>query len=317
MEIKNSLQTMEEWRKALMTVGYCAAEGIAAQVAEWSEMMPSMIVSGPEFGGKSLLVESIIELINRENSVSSNNTCQITFTVSNNLGEMFYKWNGQMREQAMTFARQHGTQITPYEASTSSNFLDEGFLVRLLKKDNRLQYLVIDFFDGNFQDHKTDEYLARFLASREIYIQETGEILSLPEDGKLLIFVIRHSYEKSEIKKPSATEEVIAEKFFHLMIPEPTVVDKTEVLRFLHPELSGKFVRDFSLFTDEFNKLPDLQKKVSLGEFIDAAGMFIAYGQSELTTDALMQHQESIVKNRHDCQNFPANAAQVMAKIKV
>lgn len=316
MNVINGIKTAEDWRKALMGIGYYAPDEVAEQMANWSKTMSPLVVSGPEFGGKSLLVESIIALLNKENDFSNHNTCHVQFTFRYPFEELFYKWNGRMRELFRGIAEKDAAQYNRYEVDTSSQFADEGILVNFLKSEKPLSYLIVDFYDANFSDEKTDQYLARFIKNKEIYIEESDELLSLPEGKNILVFVIRHSYEKGQDPEKSATSRVLAEEAFHLTIPEATIAYKMETLREIYPQLSDGMIRDLSVFTDEFNKLPDLQKKVSFGEFLCAAELLTQSKGAELTANGLVEHAGWLVKNQHDYENFPANAARVLETIK-
>ncbi len=316
MKIQNSLHTAAHWRKALTSVGYCAGDEVAEQVAEWSKTMSPLVITGPEYGGKSLLVESIIELLNKQNNVSGYNTCHVQFTAQNSFEELFYEWNGRTRKIFTDIAKKGDFELTSYKAATSSEFADQGMLAHLLKSKKSFEPLIIDFFTGKFPDDRTDEYLARFIEHKEIFIKESGEVWSLPEDKTILIFVIRNSYREFGYSDKNATDSLLAEKTFHLTIPEPTIAHKTEILRELYPSLPAELIKDFSVFTSEFNKIPDLQKKVSLGEFLQTAESFSEFGKVKLTTNALVQHAECLVKNSYDYENFPAHAARIMERIE-
>lgn len=73
MNTQKTHWTVTEWKNALAKVGYWATDNIAEQVAEWAKSTKPLFVSGPQFGDKSMLIDSIIKILNKKNSISERN----------------------------------------------------------------------------------------------------------------------------------------------------------------------------------------------------------------------------------------------------
>lgn len=315
MTIYNKPKTSEEWKKELIEAGYFPTEEIAKQVADWASKMMPLYVTGPEFGGKSALVEALIKVLNKKYTSLENET-YFVFGAHNTFNEMFYDWNGEIRQAVLNTVDGSDSLPSRQEVLTSSKYVDEGILLRILKDGDRLRHLCIDFYDGNFKDDECDKALANFIEKKEIFITETSETVSLPKDQELFVFVIKDSYKESDNFQQRATSKALENHSFHLNLPELTRHEQWDVFEFICPTLPEKLIGEFIRFIEYFNNMPDADMKVSFGECVETIKMIEESGETELTPSVLLENISSVAKNQYDHERFKDDVVKILKMVR-
>jgi len=315
MTIYNKPKTSEEWKKELIEVGYYPTEEIAKQVADWASKMMPLYITGPEFGGKSALVEALIKIMNKKYTSLENET-YFVFDAHNTFNEMFYDWNGGIRQAVLkTVGESHSTP-NRQEVLTSSKYVDEGILLRILKDGDRIRHLCIDFYDGKFQDDACDQALASFIEKKEIFITETSDTISLPKDQELFVFVIKDSYKESDGFQQRATSKALEKHSFHLNLPELTRPEQWDVFEWVCPKLPAILIEEFIIFIEYLNNMPDTGMKVSFGECIETIKMMEESGETELTPSILLKNISSIAKNQFDHERLKEDVVNILKMVR-
>jgi hypothetical protein len=308
----------QEWVSALADLGFYTTAQTTAQIQDWlNSDIATLIIKGPPYGGKTALAESIIRVLDGGGLEDLHKRVMSIFYHQDlDFGQLFFKWEGRKRTQAVEVMRELGKsreEIEQYE--TDPSLMDEGLLLRAIRNPS-YNFVLIDFYTGPLDDENADRALADFIERQQIHIPELGRSEKRKPGQKLKVIITLVSHVDEQTLTKGHAYEAMTRHAAWLRMDKIDRQYQFHVLSHVVPKLNHQVIRDLILFVEWFNKLPGVNHHVTLGETIDAAKSLERKDATELTYQRIDRLRCYIAKTIQCSELFDKRAADIIASVK-
>jgi hypothetical protein len=308
------------WTDALEAAGFYASFGNAKTIHEWAgKTGVPLVITGPKYAGKTSLADCIIKVLNGKPSDASEafSKTEHVSIWQMDFSHLFYEWNGHLRKQTLKFGLEKDASPERIkQVRNDPELVEPGAIWRALTSEHETSYLVIDNFSGPLEDEACDKALAEFIMGQRILVPEANiEIIRRP-GCKLKTIIIISSYKDEKTINRGYFYEVLKDQAIWLTIENLDRQRQYDVLNRLVPDLNRQVLRDTILFVEIFNTMPNLDKKVTLGELIDAVKDLEIERVQRLTTENIYELSCMIAKTHEDSNNLDALAEEILKLVR-
>lgn len=283
-------QSPGEWFEALRAAGYYTTLRTATAVHEWvaeSDTRP-LVIEGGTYNGKSALADNVIRILEGDAEAHFSKTARLYYFHHDPFKKIFYEWDGFSRQQAVKVMSELGRPEEVVESyATSPKYMERGMLLRALRRERDIDNVLIDNFDGPYDD-LVDEALAEFVSNRRMHIPEVGGYEGRAEGRRLRIIVILSGWKPRGQVARGRFYKALEEHGRRLTMDELDRPYQFYVLSQKFPKLPPQVVRELILFVERYNARPDVNYKTAFGEVVKIAHMLQDYHPGEGVSADLM-----------------------------
>jgi len=210
-----------------------------------------------------------------------------------------YEWNYQ--KQLLRIQADHQQDLAWNEVSQhifSRDYLLERPLLRAVTAPRRV-VLLIDEVDK--ADEEFEAFLLELLSEFQVSVPELGTLRA--EHRPVVVLTSNRTRELSEALK---------RRCIYLWLDFPGVEKEREIIALKVPDLEPRLQQQVARFVNGLRKL-DLRKAPSIAETLDWARALVALDIKELSSSAVRQTLNLVLKHEEDLRKGEAKAGQLAA----
>jgi len=210
-----------------------------------------------------------------------------------------YEWNYQ--KQLLRIQADHQQDLAWNEVSQhifSRDYLLERPLLRAVTAPRRV-VLLIDEVDK--ADEEFEAFLLELLSEFQVSVPEIGTLRA--EHRPVVVLTSNRTRELSEALK---------RRCIYLWLDFPGVEKEREIIALKVPDLEPRLQQQVARFVNGLRKL-DLRKAPSIAETLDWARALVALDIKELSSSAVRQTLNLVLKHEEDLRKGEAKAGQLAA----
>ena len=283
----------QEWRAALAAVGFFTSLDTAGKVHDWAgQPSKPLVIHGEPYCGKSKLAKSISGVLDPSAVDGASGLFRPAYGADWKFETFFY-------DEKQLYPR-----------------VLEGTFLRTLKQTLPLNFVVVERFYAPPDDTRVDRALAELVEHNLIRVGSRGEVVTKPADIDLRIVVVATDDYGEGRWRHGAFYEALERVATFLEIDDPDDRHyQFHVLSNLFPGMSRSDVAQVILFVEMFNRLPGLEKYVTLGERIDLLRC-IAENRMPVTVDTFVRLESVFVKTTYDQRLLAMQARGLVARAR-